>query len=132
MPTDRQAAQSLAVRMIAFRETLPESEQEALDSLLRSFAEQVADSVDVRRYPPSGEGLIARSGVQSVEDIRQLVRDVRAAQPQDVVAIGPTITITTVTTTIASHPIITCGPPEPEGPILETLTVKVGCEATRE
>ena len=63
--------------------------------------------------------------------LRAKIRDVNEGRgPGPSVAIGPTVTITTITTTLVSHPIITCGP-DPDIPILETSSPKVGCQIGR-
>ncbi len=97
MAVELQAAQSLAKKLQDFRETLAGGEQEALDGLLRTFA-------GAARAATSSEGLRTAAA-----DIEGLNAQVRSLTDEDVnVAITPTVTTITITTTLSSHPTITC------------------------
>ena len=96
MAITEKATVSLAHKLQEFRGKLDEGEQDALDGLLKSFhgaARRATSEKDVRA---------------AGEEISRLNALLQSADDEGVVAIGPTITTVTITTTVASHPIITC------------------------
>lgn len=96
----KSAANRLARKLQAFREGLPRGEKQALDRLLMTFADQAVSK-------PTGSGLLAiPNASEVVQETQRRVQDLRAKGGTQ--AITPTWTLTTLTTTIASHPIITC------------------------
>lgn len=109
-------ASSLSEKMIIFRGLLKEGEQKALDGMLNSFLAQVED---VPNAPPErvarGERLVAFPvGVNGPAAAKQLIKKTKeqrlalGGSMGITPTISPTITTITITTTIASHPIITC------------------------
>jgi uncharacterized protein (DUF697 family) len=111
----RTAANQLAKKLQEFHSTLPAAEQKALEELLEAFGQSAA-----RAKAPSGAGLVAApaGGEKAIADMKKAIPAL-AGRPGAALAtpITPTWTLTTLTTTIASHPWITCS----KG----TLTTKV-------
>jgi hypothetical protein len=107
----RTAANQLAKKLQEFHSTLPAAEQKALEELLEAFGQSAS-----RAKAPTGAGLVAApaGGEKAVADVKKAL-PVLAGKPA-AAAITPTWTLTTITTTIASHPWITCK---------ATLTTKV-------
>ncbi|MDD4761998.1 MAG: hypothetical protein PHZ25_03190 [Candidatus Pacebacteria bacterium] len=97
MSTTITTAQSLSRKLQTFRETLANEEKAALDELLIYFSNKVTAS--------SGGAAILKvsNGKQILEEIKKTLPSIQANK-----AITPTVTTVTITTTIASHPIITC------------------------
>lgn len=91
----RAEAQQLVEKLQAFRETLSPGEKIALDSVLQVWEARISD--------PSVRELLAE-----IPDGAALLEDVAGFDytPEDPGFF--TITLTTLTTTVASHPIITC------------------------
>ena len=99
MSTKLETAQSLSKKMTEFRNKLSKAEQDALDKLLIFFNNSVASApVD------AAEKLLGAS------DSKKIMGELSKAVPsgKSVALITPTITTITITTTLASHPIITC------------------------
>lgn len=86
-------AKKLASKLTKFRDSLGGGEQEALDALLKTF----------------GSTLTA---ARKKEAFTALDKDLAVAQALDegdtTMAVTPTITTVTITTMVASHPVITC------------------------
>ncbi|MDO9053088.1 MAG: hypothetical protein Q7U37_04020 [Gallionella sp.] len=86
-------AKNLASKLTQFRDSLGGGEQEALDALLKTF----------------GSTLTA---ARKNEAFVTLDKDLAVAQALDegdiTMAVTPTLTTVTITTTVASHPVITC------------------------
>lgn len=95
MPASERVARNLSQKLMLFRAGLSKSEQDGFDNLLKTLG----------RNLPSGRAL-AR-----VPQSKKVLAEVRAALdvPEDgPQAITPTVTTVTITTTVASHPGITC------------------------
>lgn len=112
MAVTKADASSLSEKLIVFRGLLRKGEQEALDGMLNTYLARVED---VPNSPPArvarGERLVAfPAGVDGQAAAQQLIRDTKAQRLTlgGAMGITPTITTVTITTTLASHPIITC------------------------
>lgn len=88
------AAHSLSGKLGVFRAGLDADEQNALDALLKTFG------ATARTATKSG-GFAALN--VNLDAARTMMED-----PNGPEAITPTVTTVTITTTVASHPIITC------------------------
>lgn len=97
MSTTIQTAKSLSKKLQTFRDTLANDEKAALDNLLIYFSNKVTASSG------GAELLKVSNGKQILEEIKKAL-----SSGQDAKLITPTITTITLTTTLASHPIITC------------------------
>lgn len=103
MPTTYPAAESLVHKLQELHSTLPKPEQEALESILQVAGESLAAH---SKHPFVGEP------TAEIQRLNELLTEARgkiaygSPDPQ----IAATITTVTITTTVASHPIITCNP----------------------
>ena len=98
MSATTKTANSLSHKLQTFRETLPNDEKLALDTVLIYFNNKVHDS-------EGGAALLKTpSGTQILEEMKKSLPLTPVGQP----LITPTITTITITTILASHPIITC------------------------
>lgn len=103
MPSDRKTVESLIQKLSQFRLTLDNCEREALDALLDTIGSQVLDSASRRE----SRLLNLRGAPEVASEIKKLKSLYDYKDRPD----GPMAfpwTITTITTTIASHPWITC------------------------
>jgi hypothetical protein len=95
-------AQDLSKSLDTFRATLPPDQKKALDAMLISFGRQA-----MRSELPTGQGLFERpDAARSMESLRMSLPTL--ADEGDLMAITPTVTTITITTTIASHKVIGC------------------------
>jgi hypothetical protein len=102
--TSSATASQLSSKMQGFRATLPSEEQKALDALLLSFGRMAMQS-ETRQL--TGAGLFEDAAQsQTMADLRSAIPDLN--DNAAVLAITPTVTTITVTTTIASHRVIGC------------------------
>lgn len=98
--TSKAVAMQLANKLQDFRSTLNADEQQALDSLLISFGNLAAKV-------PTGERLVVPpGGADAIADIKKAIPSFTGEA--ETFAITPTVTTVTITTTVASHPVITC------------------------
>jgi hypothetical protein len=99
MAVTKNAAQTLSKKLVDFRKRLDQEEQLALDVLLTSFTSQISAG-------PDGAGLLrVQGGTELLLDARRAIGEELG---DTTAAITPTITTVTITTTLASHPVITC------------------------
>lgn len=113
MDTKIQTARSLSQKLQNFHETLPKDEQNALEKLLIYFNNKIKAS------DAGAELLKTRGGREIIDEMTKLdpIRPIRGLPgrgpltPVTPRVVGPTITTVTITTTIASHKIITCSIP---------------------
>lgn len=89
-----EAAKSLSSKLGDFRAGLDADEQTALDGLLKSFGSSA-------RAATKSSGFKALN--INLDAARSMMED-----PNGPEAITPTVTTVTITTTLASHPVITC------------------------
>lgn len=92
-------AESVMKKLQKFYGTLPLEEQRSLASVLNLAS---------RNSPKVGADLFGKANSELIKVMSDRLVAAELGRPSDIVAIGPTITTVTITTTVASHPIITC------------------------
>ncbi|MCC7477825.1 hypothetical protein IT575_05145 [bacterium] len=96
---DKQAAESVAGKLQSLHATLDKPEQQILEDLLKTF---VALSDATINQPDFAES------AKDLDEVNALLDEARSRVDLDDPLAATTITITTITTTIASHPRIGC------------------------
>ena len=105
MPIDRATAQSLAEKLASFAYTLAPEEQAGLIGLVDSARAAMSNAVT----RPSAQDLLAPDADFSViDEVNKALSQRKGPDGQIAPMSTPTIPITTIVTTVASHPIITC------------------------
>jgi len=101
---EKKAASQLAEKLQKFYGTLDKNEQEGLSVILNLSRVEMVELG--RRH----SRFVGRLDVPANElkQLDSLLKEAKLVDGPEVVAIGPTITTVTITTTVASHPIITC------------------------
>lgn len=101
--TTRATANSLSTKLQEFSKKLTPAEQSALGDILLTFGNAAT------RPQPTGRGLVAPAGSEkAIADVKKLIPGLGGTEGGSPQAITPTITTITITTTVASHPVITC------------------------
>lgn len=96
MEVDNKTATSLSKKLMKFQGTLPDNEAHALGVIMSAF---YRESLEVKRM---------QEKFKAVDLAVKTVQGELGDRVEALAMTTPTITLTTLTTTIASHPIITC------------------------